>query len=296
VLLNQHFVAMQQIVAKYGGVVNKVDTYALGYRLMAIFGAPVAHENDPENAVAAALEMQAASQAFAELESPAGRFTLRQRTGVNTGYVFAGNLGSQLRQEYSVMGDEVNLAARLMGVAEQGQVLISQATARYVSNLFEWQERPAVSVKGKSQPVRNYLVSGRAERRAPAASSKGRFVGRQAELALARRLVDAAMQGQGAVLDLYGEAGVGKSSWWLSWPTTPAGRACSRCAARRSRTANPSLTCRGWGRCTPCSAWRQMPAWSSARRACCACWRRPSCWTGRRLLAACWAWRSKRTR
>ena len=210
-LLNQHFAAMQQIVGRYGGVVNKVDTYAMGYRLMVIFGAPVAHENDPENAVAAALEMQAAGQAFAGLESPAGRFTLRQRTGINTGYVFAGNLGARLRQEYSVMGDEVNLAARLMGVAEEGQVLISQATARHVSGLFESQERPAVSVKGKSQPVRNYLVSGRAERRTPAASSKGRFVGRQAELALVRSLVDAAMRGQGAVLDLYGEAGVGKS-------------------------------------------------------------------------------------
>jgi len=210
-ILNRHFTTMQEIIHKYGGIVNKIDTYAVGYRIMALFGAPLAHEDDSARAVHAALEMQEALAPFAGLPTSAGRFSLKQRIGINTGHVFAGNMGSELRQEYSVMGDEVNLAARLMGVAAEGQVLISQSTARQVEKDFEWQEREPVKVKGKRQPVPNYQVRRRVAPREDRLTTRGVFFGRQKELAIARALVDAALAGHGAVLDISGDRGIGKS-------------------------------------------------------------------------------------
>ncbi|MBN1890391.1 MAG: tetratricopeptide repeat protein [Thermoflexales bacterium] len=212
-ILNRHFRAMQAVIEKYDGIVNKIDSYAVGYRVMAIFGAPRAHEDDPARAVRAALDMQAAAAEFACLRTSAGQFALKQRIGVNTGYVFAGNLGSATRQEYTVMGDEVNLSSRLMGVAGEGQVLLSASTARHVRAQFELEEREPVRVKGKSAPVANCAVLGAARRQAAPAGSRRQvvFVGRQAELAQVRALIDTAMAGQGQVLDLSGEAGVGKT-------------------------------------------------------------------------------------
>jgi len=210
-VLNRHFTAMGSVIHKYGGIVNKVDSYAVGYRIMALFGAPIAHEDDPARAVHAAMEMQEAMGAFAGLLTSAGRFSLKQRISVNTGYVFAGNLGSTLRQEYSVMGDEVNLTSRLMGIAAEGQVLISQSTARRVERLFEWHEQEPVKVKGKRQPVRNYQIRRGAVRRVEQAAVRGGFFGRQEELEGARALVDAALTSHGAVLDISGDPGVGKS-------------------------------------------------------------------------------------
>jgi len=164
-ILNAHFTAMGRIIAKYGGVVNKVDSYAVGHRIMALFGAPRAHVDDPERAVRAALEMQQAMAAFAELNTSCGPFSLKQRIGVNTGLVFAGNVGSLIRQEYSVMGDEVNLTARLMAVATEGQVIISQNTARQTGDAFLLREQEPVRVKGKALPVHNYEVLALQERR-----------------------------------------------------------------------------------------------------------------------------------
>ena len=210
-LLNQHFTTMQAIIRQYGGIVNKVDTYAVGYRIMAVFGAPFAHEDDPLRAVHAALDMQKAMSAFADLSTSAGRFALKQRIGINTGYVFAGSVGSALRQEYSVMGDNVNLAARLMGIADEGQVIISQATAHHVTGMFKWQARPPVHVKGKAEPVVNYCVLAPVEQRGVRPGVRSVLVGRQAELRTIQRLIEAACQGRGALLDLSGSRGIGKS-------------------------------------------------------------------------------------
>ncbi len=209
-ILNDHFTTMERVVHRYGGMVNKVDSYAVGYRIMAVFGAPVAHEDDPERAVRAALEMQAAMAHFARLPTSRGVFALKQRIGVNTGDVFAGNVGSILRQEYSVMGDEVNLASRLMGVAGEGEVLISKATAQQVRDTFELAAHEPVRVKGKSAPVRCYQVVRVAAGR-EWGSPQGALFGREEELGLALDLLRQAREGHGAVLDLVSEAGMGKS-------------------------------------------------------------------------------------
>ncbi len=207
-ILNAHFTTMRQIIAKYGGVVNKVDTYAVGHRIMALFGAPRAHIDDPERAVRAALEMQEAMTAFTELNTSCGFFSLKQRIGINTGLVFAGNVGSLTRQEYSVMGDEVNLAARLMGVASEGQVIISQSTARQAGDAFLLHEQKPVRVKGKSLPVHNYEALGLQERRV---RDRRPLIGRDDEWEAIHALTERSLGGETQIITIVGNAGLGKS-------------------------------------------------------------------------------------
>ena len=209
-ILNAHFTTMRRIITKYGGVVNKVDSYAVGHRIMAFFGAPRAHVDDPERTVRAALEMQEAMAAFAELDTSCGFFFLKQRIGVNTGLVFAGNVGSPTRPEYSVMGGAVNLAARLMAVAADGQVLINQSTARQSGDTFLLHEQEPVRVKGISLPVHNYEVLGLQERRVRAVH-RHPLIGRDAEWQTVHGLTDLALAGETRVLTVVGDVGLGKS-------------------------------------------------------------------------------------
>lgn len=244
-VLNAHFTTMRQIIAKYGGVVNKVDSYAVGHRIMALFGAPRAHIDDPERAVRAALEMQEAMAAFARLDTSCGTYCLQQRIGVNTGLVFAGNVGAPTRQEYSVMGDEVNLTARLMAVATDGQVLTSQSTARQSGGAFLLHVGEPVRVKGKARPVPNYEVLGlqthRARERRP-------LIGRDAEWEQIHHLTDLGLAGQPQVLTLVGDVGLGKS------------RLLDEVAAHWNEHGALSLstTCPSFGRHTPYLPWLEL--------------------------------------
>ncbi|RME47338.1 MAG: hypothetical protein D6796_07800, partial [Caldilineae bacterium] len=222
-ILNTHFVTMSRILTRYEGVVNKLDTYAIGHRIMALFGALQAHEDDPQRAVRAALEMNEAMTevnrrtceilaALPDVQADFGSAPLKQRIGLNSGFVFAGNVGSVARHEYSVMGDEVNLTARLMGVAKEGEVLVSHSTARHVEGEFELLEKEAVKVKGKSQPVRNFVVTGvrqRPQRWANLTSSP--IIGREEELQIGREAVERAKSGDGVVLVISGVSGIGKT-------------------------------------------------------------------------------------
>ena len=211
-ILNAHFSRMQAIINRYEGVIDKVDSYVVGHRIMALFGAPRAHVDDPERAVRAAWEMQSAMDAFAELETSAGTFTLQQRIGINTGRVFAGNVGSSTRHEYSVMGDEVNLTARLMSAAQEDQILISQSTTDEVGAHFRLDEQTPVRVKGKSKPVPNYHVRGvRQGLRAAGSGRRTPLVGRDDEWQQIWSLAEASLEGASHVLALYGEMGMGKS-------------------------------------------------------------------------------------
>ena len=211
-ILNAHFSRMHEIIHRYEGVVDKVDSYVVGHRIMALFGAPRAHVDDPERAVRAAWEMQGAMAAFSNLETSAGNFALKQRIGINTGRVFAGNVGSETRHEYSVMGDEVNLTARLMSVAGEGQVLISQSTANQVGKRFRLEEKKPVRVKGKSKPVPNYEVRGVIERPSIArATRRAPLVGRDKEWRVIWEVAQRAQRGDPQILDIHGEMGMGKS-------------------------------------------------------------------------------------
>jgi len=244
-ILNTHFTAMHQIITRYGGMINKVDSYVVGHRIMALFGAPRAHIDDPLRAVRAALEMQEAMASFAQLETSRGVLSLKQRIGINTGRVFAGNVGPNFRREYSVMGDEVNLTARLMSVSKEGQVLISQSTARQIGDTFQIHELPAVRVKGKSRPVPNFEVLGMRRVQQQERRERQPLIGRDEEWARIQTTADKALLGQTRLLLLSGEAGLGKSrlvqeltAYWTEHHATA-------CVA----------TCPSYGRHTPYLPW-----------------------------------------
>ncbi len=211
--LQRYFVTMRQVVSRYGGVINKTDLYDHGDKLMALFGAPVAHEDDAERAVRAALEMQRAL-APKDNKMPFYPLSLSQRIGVSTGLVFAGHVGALNRREYTVMGDEVNLAARLMSAADEGEILLSSYVRRKVHPFFNLAERGAVALKGKSKPVPTFNILGRRVQPEPVRGIRGLrspLVGRAAEEATLQRLVTELRTGRGAILSLIGEAGLGKS-------------------------------------------------------------------------------------
>lgn len=224
-LLNAYYRRAQDVVHRYGGIVNKVDMYTYGDKLMALFGAPVAHEDDPQRAARAAIELreqlgEVNSEVFEILHQRVGRLLLvdrqffKQRIGINTGVVFAGKVGSAQRHEYTVMGQHVNLAARLMSAAEQGTIIVSPATRRAVERHIELRELPAVKLKGIPEPVpvaealRPFGVS-QEQRRSLARPA---LVGRARELAQIVAEAHTALQGgQGRVIALAGEAGAGKT-------------------------------------------------------------------------------------
>jgi ABC-type oligopeptide transport system substrate-binding subunit/class 3 adenylate cyclase len=201
-------------VYRYEGTLARL----MGDAILAFFGAPVAHEDDPERAVHAALEITSAARAYAhqlEAERHIKGFTVR--AGIHTGPVVVGEVGSDLRVEYTAMGDAVNLAARLEQHAPPGGILISQDTYGRVRGVFEVKPQPPLAVKGKAEPVQTYLVEGAKPRafRKPVRGVEGvetRMVGREAEL---KHLQDAFLttreDSELQKVTVTGEAGVGKS-------------------------------------------------------------------------------------
>ncbi len=205
--LNQYFTQMQSAIARYDGVINKIDLYDHGDKLLALFGAPSAHEDDAERTVRAALDMQAA-------EKDAGPLFISQSIGVNAGVVFAGDMGSSERREYTVMGDDVNLAARLMSAAPQNELLLSEALHRKVNAFFELASRGTVKVKGKMHPVPIFSVAGRRAQPEPVRGIRGlssSLVGRAHEVQLMRELALNLRNGRGGLVAIIGEAGLGKT-------------------------------------------------------------------------------------
>lgn len=210
--LNQYYVAMGDAIYRYGGVINKIDLYDRGDKLLAFFGAPFAHEDDAERATRAALEMQ--TRLPASFTGTADELRLSQQIGLNYGYVFAGSVGAAQRREYTIMGDEVNLAARLMSAAVTGEVLASPAIRRKVQALFDLTPRGEVNLKGKSAPVSTFHVAGL---RAVPGSVRGLTgihalrIDRRSEWAQLLEVVDQLSIGRGQIVCLTGEAGLGKS-------------------------------------------------------------------------------------
>ena len=196
-------------VEAYGGTVSSL----MGDGLLALFGAPVAHEDDPERAVRAGLDIMAAAREYAdEVRRGWGVEGFAMRVGIHTGEVVAGRVGAGDRVEYSVVGDTVNTAARLENAAAGDGILVSDVTQRQVANLFEWGERRSLQLKGKAETVGAFPVTGARE---PAQGSPAEpitpMVGREAEMRVALELVDRLAAGRGAVLFIVGDPGIGKS-------------------------------------------------------------------------------------
>ena len=216
--LNQYYVRMSDAIRPYGGVLNKMDLYDHGDKVLVTFGAPIAHEDDAERAVRAALAMQ---EALAELnqtlpqELGLADWQLSQRIGISYSYVFAGYVGASWRHEYTVMGDEVNLAARLMSAAKEGAVLVNENVRRQTETVAELQPEGAVNLKGKSQPTPIFAVTGlrtiaeQTPRRPQGMQAP--TVGREAEQFALDEALEQLSFGFGRIVSLIGEAGQGKS-------------------------------------------------------------------------------------
>lgn len=199
------------VIYKYEGTVDKFT----GDGLMALFGAPVAHENDPERAIRAALDIQTVIQPLQLHIQQTYGFDFQVRIGINTGPVIAGNLGSEAHMEYTVIGDTVNLASRLEAAASPGTVLISAETYHRTHLLFQFEALPALTIKGVQQPLPAYrplrvLENPGSLRGLPGLQTK--MVGRDSELAsLHSALATVKQTGQSRLALVTGEAGLGKS-------------------------------------------------------------------------------------
>jgi class 3 adenylate cyclase/tetratricopeptide (TPR) repeat protein len=205
-LVNACFSWLVPIIEKYGGVVEKF----IGDEIMAMFGAPVAHENDAERALRASLDMMAALAEFNRKHLT----SLGMHFGINTGIVVAGGLGSDGRQQYGVMGDAVNVAARLEDVSETGQIVIGPNTYRLTASLFKFDMLPPVRAKGKSEPIQVYrLVGIKAESESTRGISglRSPLVGRTSELNMLTETVLNLKTRGGGILSIVAEAGLGKS-------------------------------------------------------------------------------------
>ena len=215
--LNNYFVHMASIIERYEGTLARMDQYAVGDRLVIFFGAPRAHEDDPVRAVTTALEMQAAAvENFSALRTSQGVMRFEQRIGINTGFLFAGNAGAQdLRQEYTLMGDDINMAARLMSKATWGDIYISKRTKEQVEAYFDLEDMGELKVKGKEIRIPTFKVLGkRGELGRTRGFEEGEspLTGRDDQLARLKKIgLDFMKNRRGQIVTLIGNSGLGKS-------------------------------------------------------------------------------------
>ena len=210
-LLDPALPRMMDAVHRFEGTVNQV----LGDGIMALFGAPIAHEDHALRACYAALAMQAAMRTYTEEVRRALGLEMRIRVGLNSGEVVVRDIGNDLHMDYSAVGLTTVLAARMEQLASPGSIRLTAGTLRLVEGMVQVNTLGPVPVKGLADPVEVFELLGASgtQRRVHAAAARGltRFVGRQTEMATLTHVLPQAEAGHGQVVALIGEAGVGKS-------------------------------------------------------------------------------------
>jgi class 3 adenylate cyclase/tetratricopeptide (TPR) repeat protein len=210
-LLDPVLARMMQAVHRYEGTVNQV----MGDGIMALFGAPIAHEDHAVRACYAALAMQASVKPYAAEVQRTKGVPIQMRVGLNSGEVVVRSIGSDLHMDYTAVGQTTHLAARMEQMAMPGSILITPAVCRLAEGHIQVTSLGPVPVKGLAAPVEVSEVTGagyvRTRLQAAAARGLTRFVGRDAELHLLHQAAQQAGVGQGQVVAAIGEAGVGKS-------------------------------------------------------------------------------------
>jgi predicted ATPase/class 3 adenylate cyclase len=205
------FQRLLDAVHRYEGTVNQFT----GDGIMALFGAPIAHEDHAVRAVAAALAIQGAVAAYAESLRGERGLDFAVRIGINSGPVVVGKIGDDLRMDYTAQGETVNLAARLQETSPAGGVRLSEATMRLVSGYFSIESTGEIAVKGLPAPVPTFAVTGQRTGRArfDLALERGltAFVGRRRELVFLQDAFEKSRRGRGNVVSVVGAAGIGKS-------------------------------------------------------------------------------------
>src|SRR5215208_1537155 len=209
---------MMEAVHRYEGTVNQV----MGDGIMALFGAPLAHEDHAVRACYAALRMQEAVKQYAEELFPTQGTRPQIRVGLNSGEVVVRSIGSDLRMDYTAVGQTTHLAARMEQTALPGSILLAPDTLRLAEGYVQVRALGPVAIKGLDQPVEVYELLGAAAARSRLQAAVGRgftrFVGRDTELETLRQTLEQARAGHGQVVALVGEPGVGKSR--LVWEFT----------------------------------------------------------------------------
>jgi class 3 adenylate cyclase/tetratricopeptide (TPR) repeat protein len=209
-VVSQAFEIMIRPVYKYEGTVARM----MGDAILAFFGAPIAHEDDPRRAVLAALDIVDEFSDFCRQVQARWQIDINVRVGINTGLVLVGNVGSDLQVEYTAMGDAINLAARMEQTAEPGTVQIAVDTYQRVAPLFEIDPLGAVDVKGRENPIETYRPLRPKDdpgRMRGIAGLDAPMIGRETEWQRIREVAGSAQRGVGQIVFLLGEAGLGKS-------------------------------------------------------------------------------------
>ena len=209
-IMNEAFQYLTAPIQRYEGTVARL----MGDAILAFFGAPVAHEDDPQRAVLAALDIIDGIRPFGDQLAREYGLDFTVRVGINTGPVVVADVGSDVAKKYTAMGDAVNVAARMEQSAQPGTVQISGETHRLVAPLFDFEPLGEVGVKGESEPVLAYRVLG-------AKAQPGRLrgidavsaplIGRDSEFAQLKGALESLRKGLGQIVCLIGEAGLGKS-------------------------------------------------------------------------------------
>jgi len=198
-----------EAVYRYEGTIAQL----LGDGVLAFFGAPITHEDDPIRAARAAMDIQESVRAYAqELGSTVDDFQMR--IGINTGTVVIGEIGTDMHVEYLAIGDAVNVAARLQSAAEPGKVVVSEPCAKLVSAAFELKDLGEISLKGKAQPLQAFeLISMKAEPETGRglAGLPTPHVGRAQEVEKLQSSLLSLCDGHGQIVTVMGDAGIGKT-------------------------------------------------------------------------------------
>jgi class 3 adenylate cyclase/tetratricopeptide (TPR) repeat protein len=210
-IMDRVFEIVLAAVHRYEGTINQF----LGDGVMALFGAPIAHEDHAHRALSAALAIQRELGPVRDDVRRLHGVEFRLRIGLNTGLVVVGAIGRDLRMDYTAVGDTTNLASRMLNVAQPGQIVCTPGTHRLTAGFFEFEDLGEFTVKGKSEPVRGWAVTRELRGRTRLEVSRERgltpLLGRGEELDALGVAYARAVEGHGAVLMLVGDPGVGKS-------------------------------------------------------------------------------------
>ncbi len=232
-IMERFFAILCDGVHRFEGTVDKFT----GDGIMALFGAPLAHEDHAQRACWAALALQRELSSYAAQVRREEGLSFSVRMGINSGEVVVGAIGDDLRVEYTAIGHTVGLAQRMEALAEPGRAYLTDHTARLVFGYLDLEDLGELEVKGAAEPIRVHALTGAggARTRLDISRARGftRFVGREDELAMLEAALEQARNGNGVVVGVVGEAGVGKS------------RLCNEFAERCRRRSIPVYEAQG---------------------------------------------------
>lgn len=244
-ILNRFFVILGDAIHRFEGTINQYT----GDGIMALFGAPIAHEDHARRACYAALALRADLRSYAEELKRTAGLNFSVRMGLHSGEVVVGRIGDDLRMDYTAQGHTVGLAQRMEQLAAPGNAYLTAATAKLVEGFFNLRDLGEFEIRGVRPPVRVFELGdiGRLRTRFDLSRSRGlsRFVGRVDEMDLLEATLERSLAGEAQIVSLVGEAGVGKSRLSFEF--------LERCRARGIRVAEGAAV--SHGRSVPLLPW-----------------------------------------